>query len=97
MSDAAMLLGARTRAAGALAACATADFGLGLEGGVSDATFIDAANANETETKTMLLGGWVALCARDGRCGVGSCARLPLPDIIADVSLNCAILILALY
>lgn len=70
MSDAECLAGARNRAR---AACAKrgADLGIGLEGGVN------------AEPAGLMLLGWVAVVGHDGREGIGSTARLPLPTAIA--------------
>ncbi|MDX1615133.1 MAG: inosine/xanthosine triphosphatase [Candidatus Promineifilaceae bacterium] len=70
MSDAECLLGARNRARAARAAV-EADLGIGLEGGVN------------AEPSGLMLLGWVAVLAEDGREGVAATARLPLPASIA--------------
>jgi len=71
MSDEECLLGARNRARAALEAVG-ADVGIGLEGGV-----------NPGPVGLMLLG-WVAVLDSNGRQGVGSTARIPLPVHIAE-------------
>ena len=71
MSDEECLLGARNRAKAALEASG-ADMGIGLEGGV-----------NPGPVGLMLLG-WVAVLERNGRQGVGSTARIPLPEHMAE-------------
>lgn len=70
MSDAECLEGARNRAKAARAAL-DAEVGVGLEGGV------------QRDGEMLLLVGWAAVCAADGREGVAGTARLPLPSIIA--------------
>ena len=70
MSDAECLEGARNRARAARDALA-ADLGVGLEGGA------------QRQGDALLLTGWAAVCATDGREGVGGTARLPLPALIA--------------
>ena len=70
MSDAECLVGARNRALAARQAIA-ADLGVGLEGGV------------QRDGSMLLLVGWVALNAADGREGLAGTARLPLPQAIA--------------
>jgi len=70
-SDEECLAGARNRARAARAV-ANADFGVGLEGGVS-----------QTPAGLMLVG-WVAVVDADGAEGVSSTARLPLPAPIAE-------------
>lgn len=70
MSDAECVVGARNRARAAREAL-SADLGVGLEGGVHQ----DGA--------MLLLVGWVALDAADGRESVAGTARLPLPAAIA--------------
>ena len=62
--------GARQRAARAREAC-DADLGIGLEGSV-----VEMAEG-------MYLTGWVAIVDRQGRTGLASGARLPLPEVIA--------------
>ena len=70
MSDAECLAGARNRARAAREALA-ADLGVGLEGGAHE------------QDDTLLLIGWAAVYAADGREGVAGTARLPLPARIA--------------
>ncbi len=70
MSDAECLTGARNRAQAARVAL-EADVGVGLEGGV------------QRDDDMLLLVGWAAVCAADGREGVAGTARLPLPALIA--------------
>ena len=71
LSDEECLRGARNRAAAALQALG-ADMGIGLEGGVSQ------------EEAGLMLVGWVAVLAADGREGIAGTARLPLPQPIAE-------------
>lgn len=71
MSDAECLAGARNRARAARETLA-ASVGVGLEGGV------------QREGDMLLLVGWAAVCAADGREGVAGTARLPLPALIAE-------------
>lgn len=71
MSDAECLIGARNRARQARQ-MADADLGFGLEGGVN------------LEPAGLMLFGWVAVLAADGREGIGCTARLPLPKAIAQ-------------
>lgn len=70
MTDEACRVGARNRARAAREAL-EADLGVGLEGGV------------QRDGEMLLLVGWVALDAADGRQGIAGTARLPLPDAIA--------------
>lgn len=70
MHDDETIAGARNRAAAARQA-ADADLGVGLEGGVHPAH------------GALFLTGWVAVVDRNGRCGLGGGARLPLPEAIA--------------
>ncbi|HRQ38308.1 MAG TPA: inosine/xanthosine triphosphatase [Chloroflexota bacterium] len=70
MSDAETIAGAQNRARAAREAV-NADVGIGLEGGVHPEPF------------GLVLQGWVAIVAADGRTGLGGCARLPLPEHIA--------------
>ncbi len=65
------MAGARNRATAAREAVA-ADFGVGLEGGV------------QREPFGLALMGWVVIVAGNGRSGIGGCARLQLPDQIAQ-------------
>lgn len=71
MSDAETITGAQNRAAAARDAI-HADMGIGLEGGVHPEPF------------GWVLQGWVAIVAADGRASLGGCARLPLPEHIAQ-------------
>lgn len=71
MSDAECLAGARNRAQAALAA-GDAELGVGLEGGVT------------AEAAGLMLVGWVVVRHRDGREGLASTGRLPLPPLIAS-------------
>jgi inosine/xanthosine triphosphatase len=71
MSDAECIDGARNRARAARQ-MVDADVGIGLEGGV-----------NQEPVGLMLLG-WVVITHKDGREGIASTARLPLPDVIAE-------------
>ncbi len=71
MSDAECIDGARNRARAARQ-IADADIGIGLEGGVNQ------------EPVGMMLLGWVVITHKDGREGIASTARLPLPTTIAD-------------
>ena len=71
MSDEECFRGALNRARAALEA-AGADMGIGLEGGV-----------NPGPVGLMLLG-WVAVLDSNGRQGVGSTARIPLPENMAE-------------
>ncbi len=66
MSDEESIRGARTRATRALKAF-SADFGVGLEGGLHQIG------------KRYFDCGWVAVCDREGREGMGSTARIPTP------------------
>lgn len=70
MSDTECLKGARNRARAARQALG-AEMGVGLEGGV------------QRYDDMLLLVGWVAVSAADGREGVAGTARLPLPALIA--------------
>lgn len=70
LSERECLIGARRRAIAARNAL-DADYGVGLEGGVSQ----DPAG--------LLLLGWVVIVDREGREGIGGTGRLPLPDAIA--------------
>lgn len=69
------LLGARNRAMAALAAT-SADYGIGLEGGVVD---------TPAGTYTM---GWVAIVDRDGRWGLSQSGWLALPPAVARAVLS---------
>lgn len=71
MSDKECLIGAQNRARASLKATG-ADMGIGLEGGV-----------NSGPVGLMLLG-WVAVIDTNGRQGVGSTARIPLPEQMAE-------------
>ncbi len=71
MSDAECIEGAKNRAMASLQATG-ADLGVGLEGGVM---FMPEG---------MMLVGWVAIVDGDGRVGLGSSARIPLPEFIAQ-------------
>jgi inosine/xanthosine triphosphatase len=71
MSDEETRMGARNRALAAQEQSG-ADFGVGLEGGVQKEPF------------GLVLQGWVVIVAEDGRSGVGGCARIQLPDHIAQ-------------
>lgn len=70
LTDDETLAGARNRALAAQEKLG-ADLGIGLEGGVHPEPF------------GLVLQGWVVIVDRDGRTGVGGCARLPLPEMIA--------------
>ncbi len=70
MSSAETLLGAENRARNALLQ-SSADFGIGLEGGVNP------------EAAGLMLMGWVVILDRNGRKGVGGASRIPLPEAIA--------------
>lgn len=70
LSDAETITGAQNRARAARATL-DADLGIGLEGGVHQEPF------------GLVLQGWVAIEASDGRTSLGGCARLPLPEHIA--------------
>jgi inosine/xanthosine triphosphatase len=69
-NDEETMAGARNRA-NAARQKANADLGVGLEGGV------------HPEPLGLVLQGWVVIVDGNGREGVGSTARLPLPPIIA--------------
>lgn len=71
MSDEEALTGARNRARAARQA-ASADLGVGLEGGVHPEPF------------GLTLHGWVVVVDGNGREGIGGGARLPLPPAIAQ-------------
>jgi inosine/xanthosine triphosphatase len=71
MSDAECIDGARNRARAARK-IADADLGIGLEGGVNQ------------EPAGLMLLGWVVITHKDGREGIASTARLPLPTVIAE-------------
>jgi inosine/xanthosine triphosphatase len=71
LSDEECLRGARNRAVAARQAL-SAGIGIGLEGGVSQ------------EGAGLMLMGWVAVSAADGREGIAGTARLPLPQPIAE-------------
>jgi inosine/xanthosine triphosphatase len=70
LSDGEGARGARTRAERAREAL-DADLGVGLEGSVADTP------------EGMFLTGWAAVVDREGRVGLASGARLPLPPAIA--------------
>lgn len=70
MSDDETITGAQNRARAARLA-ANADLGFGLEGGVHSTSF------------GLMLQGWVVVTDRNGREGVASSGRLPLPPAIA--------------
>jgi inosine/xanthosine triphosphatase len=70
MSDRECLNGARSRAQAAID-LTQADLGIGLEGGVNP------------EAEGLMLLGWVAVADENGREGIASTARLPLPPAIA--------------
>ena len=65
--------GARTRALGALAKVADADFGVGIEGGVVD---------GDGGLRTC---AWAVVAARDGAVGVGGSLAIPLPPAFATL------------
>jgi inosine/xanthosine triphosphatase len=65
--------GALNRARAALALLPTAEFGIGLEGGVME---IEG---------TLYAGAWCAIAARDGRTGLASTGRCPLPPAVAKL------------
>ena len=69
MSDQESIKGARNRARQAIAAH-DADYGVGLEGGLQeiDGHFFDC--------------GWIVVCDREGREGIGSTAKAPTPPRI---------------
>lgn len=71
LSDSECLNGARSRAKEAVA-LTQADLGIGLEGGVNP------------ESEGLMLLGWVVVTSANGREGVASTARLPLPPAIAS-------------
>lgn len=71
MSDAACIAGARNRAQAARLAL-NAELGVGLEGGVNP------------EPDGLMLLGWVVITHADGREGLASTPRLPLPPLIAN-------------
>ena len=71
MSDAECIEGAKNRALASIKS-AGADLGVGLEGGVM------------MMPEGMMLVGWVAIVDGTGRVGLGSSARIPLPDFIAQ-------------
>lgn len=71
MSDSECIEGAQNRARACLAATG-ADLGVGLEGGVM---LMDEG---------MMLVGWVAIVDGAGTLGLGSSARIPLPEFIAQ-------------
>ena len=71
MSDGECIQGAKNRGMASLRA-AGADLGVGLEGGVM------------LMPEGMMLVGWVAVVDANGRCGLGSSARIPLPEFIAQ-------------
>ena len=70
MSDHECIVGAKNRAQHCLDT-SDADLGVGLEGGVM------------IMPEGMMLVGWVAILDRNGMTGLGSSARIPLPDFIA--------------
>lgn len=72
MSDQECIDGARNRARAVLADNPTAQFGVGLEGGVN------------AERVGLMLLGWVVICHRDGREGIACTAKIPLPTSIAQ-------------
>lgn len=71
LSDAECIEGAKNRAIYALKN-STTDLGVGLEGGVM------------MMPDGMMLVGWVAIIDRNNTCGLGSSARIPLPEFIAE-------------
>ena len=71
MTDAETIAGARNRAIAARDRL-SADFGIGLEGGV------------HPNGVGLILHGWVVMVDKNGREGVGGAARLPLPKHISD-------------
>ena len=71
MSDNECIMGAKNRAQYCLDTT-DADLGVGLEGGVT------------IMPDGMMLVGWVAILDRKGKLGLGSSARIPLPEFIAD-------------
>lgn len=72
LTDAETLEGARQRAMASLTAVPLAQLGLGLEGGV------------QQMGDTLFLQGWVVAVDGNGRCGVGGCPRLTLPQSVAQ-------------
>lgn len=70
MSDDECLSGARNRAKQALKEV-TADFGVGLEGGVNQ------------ESAGLMLLGWVVIVSKQGTESVSCTAKIPLPDMLA--------------
>ncbi|MES1910900.1 MAG: hypothetical protein MHM6MM_003421 [Cercozoa sp. M6MM] len=64
--------GAKARAAAALASCADADFGVGIEGGL------------EQLGDTWFESGYVVVLHRDGRVGVGTSARVEVSEHIVE-------------
>lgn len=70
MSDEECLKGARSRAQTAID-LTQADLGIGLEAGVNP------------EPEGLMLLGWVVVVSENGREGIASTARLPLPPAIA--------------
>ncbi|MFK7801471.1 MAG: DUF84 family protein [Anaerolineae bacterium] len=71
MSDDECILGAKNRAKYCLEST-DADLGVGLEGGVM------------LMKEGLMLVGWVAILNRAGTVGLGSSARIPLPEFIAQ-------------
>ena len=69
-SDMECIEGAINRAKNALSASEDAEYGIGLEGGV---TIIDGK---------MFLVGWVAITKKNGRTGVGSSGHIEVPNFI---------------
>jgi inosine/xanthosine triphosphatase len=70
MSDEECLTGARARALSAID-LTDAELGIGMEAGVNQ------------ELEGLMLLGWVAIAGENGREGIASTARLPLPAAIA--------------
>lgn len=69
-SDEECIKGALNRAQNAIKASENADYGIGLEGGVT--------SLNDK----MYLVGWVAIVDADGRSGVGSSGHIEVPNFI---------------
>lgn len=73
MSDEESRLGAKNRAAAALAADANAAYGVGLEGGLQE------IDGHWTDTQ------WVVIVNRAGKTGVGQSVRVQVPDKMMEL------------
>ena len=71
--DEEMIAGAAQRAAAALDQCATAQYGVGLEGGVLELR------------EGMFACAWCAITSRDGAVGVASTGNFQLPPRVAEL------------